>query len=86
MSYFWLGGDYLHVRYSKEIDEQYPYIKYTAPYEDPLFATVEIDSRGIIRIIGRESTWVGPDPWELGYPEELREKIGPQITSRELEF
>ncbi|MEN8226713.1 MAG: metallophosphoesterase [Bacteroidota bacterium] len=86
MSYFWMGGDYLQVRYSKEIDEQFPYIKYTAPYKEPLFAMVEIDSRGVIRITGRESTWVGPDPWELGYPETNREKITPQITSKELEF
>ena len=86
MSYLWMGGDYLQVRYSNEIDEQYPYIKYTAPYKDPIFATVEIDSRGIIRITGRESSWVGPDPWELGYPEDDRNKTGPRITSRELEF
>ena len=86
MSYFWLGGDYLQVRYGEEIDENYPYIKYTAPYKDPLFAVVEIDSRGIIRITGRESTWVGPDPWELGYPENHTEIIAPRITGRELEF
>jgi predicted phosphodiesterase len=86
MSYLWMGGDYLQVRYSNEINEQYPYIKYTAPYRDPLFAVVEIDTRGAIRITGRESSWVGPDPWELGYPEENRGVTGPRITSRELEF
>lgn len=86
MSYFWMGGDYLEVRYSNEIDEKYPYIKYTAPYKDPIYATVEIDSRGLIRISGRESSWVGADPWELGYPEDDKDKTGPQITSRELEF
>ncbi len=84
MSYFWMGGDYLQVRYSKEIDEQFPYIKYTAPYKDPLFATVEVDSRGIIRIIGRESTWVGPDPLELGYRETHWKKISSRISSRKL--
>ncbi len=86
MSYYWMGADYLQVRYSQKIDEQYPYIKYTAPYKDPLFAVVEIDTRGRIRIFGRESSWVGPDPWELGYPEENREKTGPRIKSRELEY
>lgn len=86
MSYQWLGGDYLQVRYSKEIDEKYPYIKYTAPYKDPLFALVEIDSKGIIRIKGRESTWVGPSPWELGSPETHREQTVPRITSQELKF
>jgi hypothetical protein len=86
MSYVWLGGDYLHVRYSAEIDEQYPYIKYTTPYKDPVFATVEIDSRGTIRITGKESSWVGPDPWELGYPREERYKTVPRISTRVLEF
>lgn len=86
MSYYWMGADYLQVRYGAEIDEQYPYIKYTAPYKDPIYAIVEVDSRGIIRIAGRESSWVGPDPWELGYPEDERYKTGPRITGRELEF
>ena len=86
MSYVWLGGEYQHVRYGREIDEQYPYIKYTTPYQDPVFATVEIDTRGSIRISGRESSWVGPDPWELGYPEEQRSVTGPRISSRELGF
>jgi len=86
MSYYWMGGDYLQVRYSKEIDEQYPYIKYTAPYKDPIYATVEVDPRGFIRITGRKSSWVGPAPWELGYPEDERNKTGPRITTRELKF
>ena len=86
MSYLWMGGDYLQVRYSTEIDEQYPYIKYTAPYKDPLFAVVEIDTRGTIRISGHETSWVGPDPWELGYPEENKDVTGPGITSRVLEY
>lgn len=86
MSYFWMGGDYTQIQYSKEIDEQFPYIKYTAPYKDPLFAIVKIDSRGIIRITGRKSTWVGPSPQELGYHGTHWEKTSPQITSRELKF
>jgi predicted phosphodiesterase len=88
MSYVWMGGDYLHVRYSKEVDEQHPYVKYTSPYRDPIFATIEVDSRGTITIDGNESSWVGPDPWELGYPEETRQRdrTVPRIASRELNF
>jgi predicted phosphodiesterase len=86
MSYYWMGSDYLLVRYSKEIDEQYPYIKYTAPYRDPIYAMVEVDPRGIIRITGKESSWVGPTPWELGYPEDERNRTGPRITNRELKY
>jgi len=86
MSDYWMGSDYLQVRYSKEIDEKYPYIKYTAPYQDPLFALVEIDSRGVIRITGRESRWVGLSPWELDYPETDRDKIVPRIAGKELKY
>ncbi len=86
MSYYWMGGDYLQVRYSEEIDGQYPWIKYTSPYSEPLFALVEIDARGTIRISGRESTWVGPDPWAVGYPEKRKDQIAPRISSKELEF
>jgi len=76
-SYSWLGGEYLHVRYSDEIDRDYPYIKYTVPYEDPLYALVTIDLRfGFLRIEGVRSRFVGPSPWELGASrEELDDRI-----------
>lgn len=67
-SYDWLGGDYTHQSYSKEVHEQYPYIQYTAPYEQPVWALVEIGSKGTIRITGKGSNWVGPSPKELGHP------------------
>ena len=86
MSDYWMGGDYLQIRYSEKIDEEFPMIKFTAPYKDPLFALVEINSKGIIRITGRESTWVGPSPWELGLPGTAKDKVVPRITNKELEF
>jgi len=67
-SYDWLGGEYLHESYSKSVHDQYPYIQYTAPYEQPIWALVEIGSKGTIRIKGKESMWVGPSPMELGHP------------------
>jgi len=71
MSYYWLGGNYLQVRYSDEIDRQYPYIKYTVPYKDPLYAMVTIDrQQGFLQIEGTQSKFVGPSPWEQGASEE----------------
>ena len=71
-SYHWVGGDFLKVRYSKEIDEAYPYIKYTVPYKAPIFALVTIDqARGFMEITGKRSTFVGPPPWELGKDRKL---------------
>ena len=64
-SYRWVGGDYQHVRYSKEIDEKYPWIKYTIPYKDPLFTFVEINPKGYLTIEGRKTAFVGIEPKEM---------------------
>lgn len=75
-SYYWMGGDYIHVRYSEEIDKKYPYIKYTAPYRDPLYTIVTVDLEvGIMKIEGLESEFVGPAPWEVGGTRESWEHI-----------
>ena len=66
-SYFWIGGDYQKVRYSPEIDKSHPYIKYTVPYKESLFAIVTVDvANGILSIEGRSSEFVGPSPWDMG--------------------
>ncbi|MBK8946258.1 MAG: metallophosphoesterase [Ignavibacteriae bacterium] len=86
MSYKWLGDEYLHVRYSEEVDKNFKWIKYTAPYKDPLFAIVEISKDGFIKISGKKSEYVGPTPWELGYPEHLKKFVRPEISDRYLNF
>lgn len=88
MSYFWMGTDYATIRYSREIDEKFPGMKYTAPYEEPLFALVEIDSKESIKVKGRKSSWVGPDPYELNYPKGHfnEDHIIPAIVDRDLEY
>lgn len=86
MAYKWLGEDYECIRYSERVDKDYKWIKYTAPYKDPLFAVVEISTSGYIKILGKKSEYVGPSPWELGYPEHLKKYVRPQITSRTFEF
>lgn len=86
MSYKWLGEDYIHLRYSEEVDKNFKWIKYTAPYKDPLFTVVEISTKGYIKIAGKYSQYVGPSPWDLGYPEHLKKFVKPQITERYLEF
>ena len=86
MAYHWLGEDYVHVRYSNEVDKNFKWIKYTAPFEEPLFATVEISTKGYIKIKGKKTKWVGTSPWELGYPERLKKYMRPEISSRLLEF
>lgn len=73
-SYHWVGGDFLRVRYSKEIDAAYPYIKYTVPYKEPIYALVTIDrARGFMGIEGKRSSFVGPAPWEIGRDQKYWE-------------
>ncbi len=86
MSYKWLGDEYESVRYSKEVDKDFKWIKYTAPYKDPLFTVVEISTEGYIKMSGKKSEFVGPSPWELGYPEHLKKYVKPQIIERFMEF
>lgn len=86
MSYKWLGEEYESIRYSKEIDKDFKWIKYTAPYKDPLFTVVEISTEGFIKISGKKSAFVGKSPWKLGYPEHLKKYVKPQITERNLKF
>lgn len=67
MSYKWVGGSHVCIeRYPSEINEKYPSLKYTMPYADPLFAMIEISTRGDLRINGRQSRFVPPGPAELG--------------------
>ena len=86
MSYKWLGEEYEYIRYSEEVDKDYMWIKYTAPYKHPLFTIVEISTAGYIKMSGKYSEYVGPSPWELGYPEYLKKYVKPQITERLMEF
>lgn len=86
MGYKWLGEEYMHIRYSEEVDKNFKWIKYTAPYKDPLFTVVDISTEGYIRMTGKKTEWVGPSPWELNYTEEFKHYIIPQITARDLHF
>ncbi|MCK5209514.1 MAG: metallophosphoesterase, partial [Cyclobacteriaceae bacterium] len=84
--YKWLGDEYEYIRYSEEVDKEYKWIKFTAPYKDPLFTIVEISTEGYINMSGKYSSYVGPSPWELGYPVHLKKFVNPQITERLMKF
>ena len=86
MSYQWLGDDFKHIRYSEEVDKQFPWIKYTAPYKDPLWAIAEISS-DTLKLHGRKTSYVGPSPEELGVdPDRYGYPIVPFISDKEIIF
>ena len=66
MSYQWLGGDFQHIRYSEKVDETHPWIKYTVPYKDPIWAYAEISTDSTFKLYGKKTEFVGPSPEELG--------------------
>ncbi len=83
MSNYWLGEEYQEIRYGKAIDKDFPWIKYTAPYEQPLYALVTLSGDGDIEIEGMRSNFVGSSPWQLGYPHwALQDQITPKIRNR----
>lgn len=66
MSNSWVGTAFpCENRYSKEIDEMFPSIKYVAPYKDALYAIVTMDDNGAA-VKGVKSEFVGKTPEELG--------------------
>jgi predicted phosphodiesterase len=89
MSYSWLGEKFQHERYGADVNKAFPWIKFTAPYREPLFAVVTLSAEDGLRITGRRSEFVGPSPWELGMEEvkgSSRDKtrLVPWIADRQL--
>jgi predicted phosphodiesterase len=83
MSYEWLGADYKHARFSEEIEKAHPWVSYTAPYRDALYAIVTIRADATIEIDGIQSQWIRPGPSELGVPEQDESnKSTPKISDR----
>lgn len=71
----WVGDKYIHAgRYSKEINDKHPYLKYTLPYKDALYSIVTI-SKKEIEIKGVKSEFVAPTPEDLNVPLSLKDPL-----------
>jgi 3',5'-cyclic-AMP phosphodiesterase len=86
MSYHWLGEKYAHDTFGADVDKNFKWIKYTAPFKEPLFTTVEISSKGTLKIAGKKTEWVGKTPAELGYQPSRLKYMRPAITGRKLKI
>jgi len=84
MSYYYMGKPYEAVRYSEEITASHRLLSRCAPYEEGLYAIVELEP-GLLAIEGKESSYVGPTPLECGYPESsCGHVLTPAISTRRL--
>lgn len=88
-SYYWVGEKLAHLSLSEDTHAQYPNLKFTCPYSDPLFAVLTIDpAKKTIILKGKKAQWIGPSPLELGYsivtPEMQKLHVQPQISERAL--
>lgn len=66
ISNYWAGEKYETLRYSEQIDRDYPSLRYTFPYEKPVFAIVTLTEDELI-IDGRYGAFVQPGADKLGY-------------------
>ncbi len=88
MSYQWVGNKYsAPERFSPEINEKRPSLKYTIPYEEPLFAMVTIHN-GKVVVEGTQTTYIKPGPEELNIDPRLSSNapIVPWVSDREVTF
>lgn len=85
-SYYWVGADFAHRSYPVADHERYPALEKTCPYRAPLFGRLEVDlGRREVRLVGRQTEWIGPSPTELGMDSRTLtpgEEIAPQIRDR----
>lgn len=85
MSYDWVGQKYeCTERFSEEINEYRPNIKYTLPYTKPVFGIIEISPDGLLKIKGKQGAYVLPGPDELGV--KLNFQQTPSVFDRSLNF
>ena len=69
-SNMWVDEEYQALRFSAEIEEKYPNVRYTIPYDRALFSIVTLDEEGI-SVKGVEGDYVQPGPKELGYTKQI---------------
>jgi UDP-2,3-diacylglucosamine pyrophosphatase LpxH len=70
MTNMWVDEDYQAFRFSKEIDEKYPNVRYTIPYDRAIFSIVTLDDEGVA-VKGVNGNYIQPGPEELGYEKPI---------------
>jgi predicted phosphodiesterase len=87
MSYQWVGEKYRYVRFSEEIEKANPWVSFTVPYKEPLYAVVTLRGNSVIEIEGTKTEYIEPSPEELGCPEQPEgSRYSTEISGRLLGF
>lgn len=85
-SNIWGGSKFVNTeRYPDSLYRKYPSLKYVIPYDRALYATVEVDAKGTIKITGVKGKYVKPEPDK----ELLKTKpypCSPVVSSLKLTF
>ena len=81
MSHKYIGPVYPSVSsHAKEVEADYGELKGVIPYKEPLYAFVQLKENGLIRIIGKQTEYMGNSPLELHWEHYA----SPQISYREI--
>lgn len=83
-AYWWLNNKAARREvYSPEVHKAYRHASSVAPYRDPLWAVVTLDlDRHELVIEGKQSEWIGPDPWSRGETTDRpKENLRPSISN-----
>lgn len=86
-AYWWLNNAAARREtYPPEVHKSFKYLTHVAAYRDPLWALVTLDlEKGELLVEGRQTTWVGPDPWTRGETTDRpHEYIRPVLSDRRL--
>lgn len=63
ISNIWGGSKFINTeRYSESDQKKYPSVKYVIPYEKALYAIVEVNASGTVKIKGVKSKYIKPEP------------------------
>ncbi|MBR6748245.1 MAG: metallophosphoesterase [Clostridia bacterium] len=81
MSHKYIGPKYMtHSTHREQVKADYGELRHVIPYKDPLYAFVQLKANGLIRIIGKQTEYVGNSPLELHWEHYA----SPQISYREV--
>lgn len=84
----WVGDTYkCEERYSEEINKNHPYIQYTTPYKESIYAFVTI-KKNTLNMKGKKSSFVPPTPEEMKIPASLYDGLPlvPYISDYKFKF